>query len=185
MAAVWTRARAELRHRWRATLLLVVLVGLAGGVVLAAVAGARRTATVMDRFLAWHRATNVGVAVEGLDPGAVRRLPQVADIAEGGYLAMVAATPSGGPDPDSFGEINPYVGLGGSWPGSSNRLILVAGRLPFGDRPLEARSTRRWPTGATWKWATRCACGRTRPSRPRGLVRWANSHPSRPAGRST
>ncbi|HEV2922158.1 MAG TPA: hypothetical protein VG673_23415, partial [Actinomycetota bacterium] len=74
MAAVWVRARAELRRRWRATVLLALLVGLAGGVVLAAVAGARRTATVTDRFLAYHRATNVSVDVKGLDTDAVRRL---------------------------------------------------------------------------------------------------------------
>jgi hypothetical protein len=36
MTAVWARARAELRRRWQATVLLAVLVGLAGGVVLAA-----------------------------------------------------------------------------------------------------------------------------------------------------
>jgi hypothetical protein len=137
MAAVWVRARAELRYRWRATLLMAVLVGLAGGVVLAAVAGARRTATVTDRFLAYHQATNVGFGVQPHDPDAVRRLPQVADVAEGGYLAMVAATPGGEPDPGAFGEINPFVGLTEPWPGSSNRLMVVAGRLPFGDRPLE------------------------------------------------
>jgi hypothetical protein len=137
MAAVLARFRAELRARWRAMLLLAVLAGMAGGVVLAAVAGARRTATVMDRFLAYHQATNVGFGVRPPDPDAVRRLPQVADVAEGGYLAMVAATPSGGPDPDAFGEINPFVGLGEPWPGPSNRPILVAGRLPFPDRPLE------------------------------------------------
>ena len=137
MPAVWARARAELRRRWRVTVLLMVLVGLAGGVVLAAVAGARRSATVLDRFLAYHQATNVGVNTEGLDTAAVRRLPQVADVAEGGYLALVAATPSGDPDPDAFGQINPFVGLGGPWPGSSNRPILVAGRFPSGDRPLE------------------------------------------------
>jgi hypothetical protein len=137
MPAVWARARAELRRRWRATVLLMVLVGLAGGVVLAAVVGARRSATVLDRFLAYHQATNVGVNAEGLDTAAIRRLPQVADVAEGGYLALVAATPSGDPDPDAFGEINPFVGLGGPWPGSSNRPILAAGRFPSGDRPLE------------------------------------------------
>ena len=137
MAAVWVRAAAELRRRWRATVLLAVLVGLTGGVVLAAVAGARRTATVMDRFLAYHQATNVAVEVQGFDTDAVRRLPMVAEVGEGAYMVMVASTPSGDPDPDAFGEINPFAGLSEPWPGSSNRPLLVAGRLPSGDRPLE------------------------------------------------
>jgi ABC-type uncharacterized transport system permease subunit len=55
MAAVWVRARAELRRRWRATVLLMFVVGLAGGAVMAAVAGARRTDSAMDRFLAYNR----------------------------------------------------------------------------------------------------------------------------------
>jgi hypothetical protein len=147
MAAVLARARAELRHRWRATLLLAVLVGLTGGVVLAAVAGGRRTATVTDRFLAYHQATNVGFGVQPHDPDAVRRLPQVADVAEGGYLAMVAATPEGEPDPGAFGEINPFVGLTEPWPGSSNRPMVVAGHSAI--VRSRWRSTRRWPTGAT------------------------------------
>jgi hypothetical protein len=137
MTAVWARARAELRRRWQATVLLAVLVGLAGGVVLAALAGARRTATVTDRFLAYHQATNVAVEVQELDTDAVRRLPMVTDVAQGAYMIMVAALPSGAPNPAAFGEINPFAGLGEPWPGSANRPILVAGRLPRGDRPLE------------------------------------------------
>jgi ABC-type lipoprotein release transport system permease subunit len=137
MAAVRVRAAAELRRRWKATVLLAVLIGLTGGVVLAAVAGARRTDTVMDRFLAYHQATNVAVEVQGLDTDAVRRLPMVAEVAEGAYMVMVVALPSGEPNPDAFGEINPFGGRGEPWPGSSNRPILVAGRLPSKDRPLE------------------------------------------------
>jgi hypothetical protein len=137
MAAVRARAAAELRRRWKATVLLAVLIGLTGGVVLAAVAGARRTDTVMDRFLAYHQATNVAVEVQGLDTDAVRRLPMVAEVAEGAYMVMVVALPSGEPNPDAYGEINPFGGRGEPWPGSSNRPILVAGRLPSKDRPLE------------------------------------------------
>jgi hypothetical protein len=44
------RARGELRRRWRATLLLIVLVGVAGGAVLTLVAGARRSSSAYDRF---------------------------------------------------------------------------------------------------------------------------------------
>jgi MacB-like periplasmic core domain len=138
MAAIRVRAAAELRRRWRATVVLALMVGLAGGVVLAAVAGARRTETVLHRFLAYHQATNVSVQVQGLDTDAVRRLPMVAEVGQGGYLILTAAGPSGGPNPDAFGEINPFVLLGEPWPPSSNRPILVAGRLPSGDRPLEA-----------------------------------------------
>src|SRR5919201_4107420 len=49
------RARAELRGRWTSSLLIVVLIGIAGGVALTAAAGARRTDTAYPRFL---QATN-------------------------------------------------------------------------------------------------------------------------------
>src|SRR5215216_6701727 len=52
---VWLAARAGMRRRVGATVALAMLVGLAGGVVLAAVAGASRTDTAMDRFLAYSR----------------------------------------------------------------------------------------------------------------------------------
>jgi hypothetical protein len=44
------RVRAELRSRWRSFLALTLFVALVGGVVLAAAAGARRTATAVDRL---------------------------------------------------------------------------------------------------------------------------------------
>ena len=52
MGAVLMRARAQLRGRLRTSVLLAVFVGLAGGVVLAAVAGARRSDAALPRFLA-------------------------------------------------------------------------------------------------------------------------------------
>jgi hypothetical protein len=55
VSAVWLRTTAQLRGRARVTLLLAVLVGLAGGMVLAAVAGARRTDAALPRFLAYDR----------------------------------------------------------------------------------------------------------------------------------
>jgi hypothetical protein len=51
LAAVRCRFRAELRARWRATLALALLVGFAGGVVLAAAGGARRTDTAHARLV--------------------------------------------------------------------------------------------------------------------------------------
>ena len=61
MGAVWLRARAQLRGRLWASLLLVLLAGLAGGVVLAALAGARRSETALPRFLAASRTTDATV----------------------------------------------------------------------------------------------------------------------------
>src|SRR5439155_973518 len=50
MLVVGVVARAQLRRRRGATVALVLLMGMAGGVVLAAVAGASRTDTAMNRF---------------------------------------------------------------------------------------------------------------------------------------
>lgn len=51
MGAVALVARSELRRRRGAALVLVLMVGLISGVVLTATAGARRTSSVLDRFL--------------------------------------------------------------------------------------------------------------------------------------
>jgi hypothetical protein len=137
MTAVWVRARAELRQRWRASVLLTMVVGLAGGVVLAAVAGARRTDSAMDRFLAYNRPLNVAVEAEDLDLRAVQRLPQVADTGMGAYMALAPSTASGAPDP-ALGSVNPWVAVGGRVGRTSERPLVVAGHLPDPDRPLEA-----------------------------------------------
>ena len=65
VAAVWMAARAQLRRRWGATVALALLVGLAGGVVLAAIAGASRTESAMKRFVAYSRPEEVFVSVNG------------------------------------------------------------------------------------------------------------------------
>ncbi len=78
--------QAELRRRWRAWIGLALLIGVAGGVSLTAVAGARRTETAYPRFLRAARAPDVvsgGVSgpEEAFLPGieALKRLPQVAE----------------------------------------------------------------------------------------------------------
>jgi hypothetical protein len=135
MTAVLARARAELRQRWWATLLLMVVAGLAGGAVMAAVAGARRTDSAMDRFLAYNRPITVNVA--GPDFAVVRRLPQVADADQGAYLALTPSTPSGGPDTGALGSINPLATVHGRLLVTSERPLLIRGRLPYPTRPLE------------------------------------------------
>jgi hypothetical protein len=50
MRAVWMRARSDLRAGWRAWLGVVLVIGITGGTVMAAAAGARRTDSAYARF---------------------------------------------------------------------------------------------------------------------------------------
>jgi hypothetical protein len=81
MPAVWLRSRAELRARWPALLALTLLVGIAGGAVLAALAGARRTSSSYDRFVEESRSAHVFVILFHPIPAGfveeVRRLREV------------------------------------------------------------------------------------------------------------
>src|SRR5438309_11490647 len=65
VSAVWMAARAQLRHRWGATIALALLVGLTGGVVIAAVAGASRTDSAMLRLVKYSRPEGAYVSVIG------------------------------------------------------------------------------------------------------------------------
>ncbi len=63
MGAVWMLARSDLRRRWRSVIALTLLVGVAGAVVLALVAGARRTNTSLERFESYSRSADLEVTV--------------------------------------------------------------------------------------------------------------------------
>jgi len=78
--AGWYRFRSTFRRRARSYLGIAVLLGVLGGVSLAAIAGARRTASSFSRF---HRSTNpsdIQVTTGVVDPELVdrtARLPEV------------------------------------------------------------------------------------------------------------
>ena len=63
MSAIWMRARSELRGRWRAVTALILIVGVAAGVVMTAAAGARRTESAYPRFVAWANPPDAGFNV--------------------------------------------------------------------------------------------------------------------------
>src|SRR5947207_14248035 len=77
------RMRAELRGKWRSSLLIVLLIGLAGGVALTAAAGARRTDTAYPRFLTATNSEDYVMSAQYSGAGsrglyaAVARLPEV------------------------------------------------------------------------------------------------------------
>jgi hypothetical protein len=132
MSAVWFRLRAELRTRWRALFGLTLLIGLSGGLVIAAVAGARRTDSANTRLFSALNTRDVAIVPDQipstLDLDAVERLPQVADAAR---LEVVALAPR---DVSSFRELSESFGLPlasqGRWAYRIDRLKILEGRMP-------------------------------------------------------
>ena len=91
-------ARSDLRRRWRSLVVMVLLVGVVGAVVLATVAGARRTDSALDRFITSSRAATVTVISGFGVPTAKQlqafaRVPSVSAFAvgEGLYISVPKA----------------------------------------------------------------------------------------------
>ena len=145
MTVVALVVRAGLRARWRSWLVLAVLTGLAGGLVTAVAAGARRTDAAYPALVAWSRApddlvsvgtgsgSSVGAAYANVPVAAIagsRRSPASAPVATYTVLQPASAT-LGAP-------------LNGAVPGTLWRRKLLAGRLP--EPAARTRSTSRSPS---------------------------------------
>ena len=94
MGAVWFQFRTELRAHWRGALVLILLVGIAGGAVLTALAGARRTASSFERFDDSARSADALVFYpRDLDVAAVSQIPGVDAVSR---LQVMVLVPSSG-----------------------------------------------------------------------------------------
>ena len=136
MRAVIYLAAHELGARWRSWAVLVLLVAVAGGAVLTAVAGALRTDSAYPRFLKASKASDVLVAPIGFAPGylsALARLPGVdavapvvgLDLTPLGHGELAAqATNTGAPVDGRFGHLLEVPKM-------------LTGRLPAAGRPGE------------------------------------------------
>ncbi len=137
MGAVWYCARSAVRRRIGATVVLAVLVGLAGATVLGAWAGARRTEAAFPRFLDAARAADVVVGEEALGPlddEAIRRAPGVVAAGTVRGYGLAAVNARGEPDVDAgYGALVPDRSFLDAFIGG----ILLAGRLPDPDRADE------------------------------------------------
>lgn len=107
MGASWAFARSWLRGNVASTVLLTVLVAVVVAAAGGAFAGARRTASVLDRFVAHSRAPDLQVYGDGIDLDAVTSLPQVVGWNTGAYGLLSAEGPGGGPFPP--GDVNPFI----------------------------------------------------------------------------
>ena len=130
--------RATVRARWRSYASGILLFAVLGGVSMAAVAGARRTASAYQRFLADSKAPTMVFDAGGYDEDvatAIRRFPEVADAAT--YVGLNAAPLDSDGRPDLDG---PDAELLGSVDGRFFRMdrpAVVRGRLPDPDRADE------------------------------------------------
>ncbi len=77
MGAVGFVGRAELRRRWGSVIVLTLLVGLVAAVVLASVAGARRTSSAFTRFEDETLAPDLTVFVPAVDDAVIDELRAV------------------------------------------------------------------------------------------------------------
>src|SRR3954469_9357949 len=110
---MWLAALAAFRRRRAAIAVTALVIAALFGGSLAAFAGARRSATAMDRFLAYNRVEDADVvAPEGatdFDFAAVARLPQVRAAESASYVALAPTDNNGKPQLDRLGDINPYL----------------------------------------------------------------------------
>jgi FtsX-like permease family len=128
MAPVWFALRAGMRRRWRALVSLALLLGLAGGVVLTAAAGARRTDTAYPRLLTWAGASQETGLLGGLDPAyiaALSTLPQVATVAT--VVQYNIGLPVKGGLPDD--QVQVLASANGTYGTAVDRIKILQGRM--------------------------------------------------------
>jgi len=159
------------RRTWRAVLALALLGGLLGAVALAALAGARRTATAYDRYLRASRASDALINVPGLLPGVpplepsdrIAALPAVQSAAT--YIGLNCLPVVRGQVRSAFLTNGVNGSLGEYF--SQDQMTVLAGRLPRAGTAASTRSagcsggsarSPRWPPGrpsgsASCRWA--------------------------------
>src|SRR5262249_1525465 len=136
MASVWRVLRADLPRLWRSMLGLALLLGLIGGVALAAAARARRTDTAYPRLLTRASAADLTIVPgdQGLTANgtgrtgfyrALARLPQVGSMSTAALFGTAIPVPHGPPDMN----VNAVGSLDGSLGGTADRGRVIAGRL--------------------------------------------------------
>jgi ABC-type antimicrobial peptide transport system permease subunit len=133
VAAFWLVTWVEVRGRWRALASLALLLGLVGGVVLGAAAGARRTDTAYPRLRVLANASQLSVVPEGTGRNgyyaALARLPQAAAVAP--EVLYNAALPPGSRAASPV--VQAIASPDGSYGTTVDLVKLLAGQL-FGPR---------------------------------------------------
>ena len=133
MWAVWLRVRAGLRQDWRGLVVLALITGLMGGVVLVALAGARRTDTAVSRFLQYAGPTEGEVDATPRTMDEIAALPSVAYSGRSALMFAVPVT-AGGRVTSATSQV---ITLALIHSPPQERAIIVAGRRAVSSRASE------------------------------------------------
>jgi putative ABC transport system permease protein len=128
MHVVLVRVMAELSARRSAAVFLVVTTAVMTAVLLTGVSASRRTATAMDRFLAYSRPVDLSMDPT-VDLAALRRLPQVAAVEETALVPLVVSGQGTG-GPVGLPELYPVVRFHGTEGTTMARPMILAGHRP-------------------------------------------------------
>ena len=94
MAAAWMHARSQWRARRGSLVLLALLITLGTAVSLTAFAGARRSASVVDRFMAEERTVDVIVHLgDEPSPALLREIAKLPEVEDASVVAPTLAQP--------------------------------------------------------------------------------------------
>ena len=125
-------ARSEMRKRWRSLGVATLLIVIVGAVVLASVAGARRSATALARFDAYSGASTLEIDTDGTTtPAQVARFARTPGVVAVASLHAYAQQVEGRPDLQIAAAIDGRLGS------AVDRLRLVAGRRQNPRAPYE------------------------------------------------
>ncbi len=143
MNAVWYRLRVEARSTLRSFIPIGLLIGLAGGVVIAAFDGAQRTDNAYPAFLRHAHASDVDAGIEALNGEEVsfldeiEALPQVVAHARHAYAFIRTVKPNGEPDLSTTTLGQPVVSVDGALFRTIDSEKIVSGRHADPSRPDE------------------------------------------------
>lgn len=153
MTAVWMRFRAELRAQWKTWLTLAIAAGVAGGFVIAAFAGARRTDSAFGRFERAYRLRDAAISIPDypnpfLTYARIRASALVESAALDREVAYCARDARGRPLIDNGPDATWFVvSIDGRDGVALDRPKLLAGRMPDPARArevlLDSRSAQR------------------------------------------
>ena len=97
MRAVWWCVRAGLRQDWRGLAVLTLITAMMGAMVLAALAGARRTDTAVAQFLQYAGPFEGQVAADSATMDKIAALPGVAYTERGALMLVLPVSIDGRP----------------------------------------------------------------------------------------